>query len=112
LQTAQHLLFFAKLGSPFTLALTGTVVSTTDTTLTMQLASLQGFPMRLSLKALTQTLTVNVPVTAVVQPSASRLLSAYNGEPVTVWTQPAPASLKAMLGTDGALSAALVQLGS
>jgi hypothetical protein len=30
---------------------------------------------------------------------------------VTVWTQPAPATLKAMLGADGALSAALVQLG-
>src|SRR4051794_30199959 len=29
LQAAQHLLFFAKLGTPFTLALTGTVVSTT-----------------------------------------------------------------------------------
>jgi hypothetical protein len=30
---------------------------------------------------------------------------------VAVWTQPAPATLKAMLGADGALSAALVQLG-
>ena len=27
LQTAQHLLFFAKTGTPFTLALTGTVVT-------------------------------------------------------------------------------------
>jgi Peptidase family M23 len=111
LQTAQHLLFFAKLGSPFTLALTGTVVTATDTTLQLQVTTAQGFPMRLSLKGLTQTLTVAVPPTAVVQPSASRLLSAYAGEPVTVWTQPAPATLKAMLGTDGALSAALVQLG-
>jgi len=110
LQTAQHLLFFAKLGSPFTLALTGTVVSATDTTLQLQVTTVQGFPMRLSLKGLTQTLTVAVPATAVVQPSASRLLSAYAGEPVTVWTQPAPATLKAMLGADGALSAALVAL--
>jgi hypothetical protein len=111
LQTAQHLLFFAKLGSPFALALTGTVVSATDTTLQLQVTSVQGFPMRLSLNGLTQTLTVAVPPTAVVQPSASRLLSAYAGEPVTAWTQPAPATLKAMLGADGALSAALVQLG-
>jgi hypothetical protein len=111
LQTAQHLLFFAKLGSPFTLALTGTVVSATDTTLQLQVTTVQGFPMRLSLKALTQTLTVAVPATAVVQPSASRLPSAYAGEAVTVWTQPAPTTLKAMLGADGALSAALVQLG-
>jgi hypothetical protein len=28
-----------------------------------------------------------------------------------VWTQPAPATMKAMLGSDGALNAALVQLG-
>jgi Peptidase family M23 len=111
LQTAQHLLFFAKLGSPFTLALTGTVVGATDTTLQLQVTTVQGFPMRLSLKALTQTLTVAVPATAVVQPSASRLPSAYAGEAVTVWTQPAPTTLKAMLGADGALSAALVQLG-
>src|SRR5213078_2401221 len=34
LQSAQKLLFFAKLGTPFSLALTGTVVSTTDTSLT------------------------------------------------------------------------------
>src|SRR3954452_4675911 len=112
LQTAQHLLFFAKLGTPFTLALTGTVVSSTDTSLKVQLSLLQAFPMRLTLKSLTQTLTLNVPPTAVIQPLQARLLSAYAGEPVTIWTQPALTSLKAMLGTDGALSAALVQLGS
>jgi hypothetical protein len=111
LQSAQHLLFFAKLGTPFTLALTGTVVSATDTSLQMQLSTLQAFPMRLTLKSLTQTLTLNVPVTAIVQPAATRLLAAYAGEPVTVWTQPGLTSLKAMLGADGALSAALVQLG-
>jgi hypothetical protein len=111
LQSAQHLLFFAKLGTPFTLALTGTVVTATDTTLKVQLSTLQAFPMRLTLKKLTQTLTLNVPTTAIVQPSQSRLLAAYDGEAVTIWTQPALASLKAMLGADGALGAALVQLG-
>jgi hypothetical protein len=111
LQSAQHLLFFAKLGTPFTLALTGTVVSATDTSLQMQLSTLQAFPMRLTLKSLTQTLTLNVPVSAIVQPAATRLHAAYAGEPVTVWTQPGLTSLKAMLGADGALSAALVQLG-
>jgi hypothetical protein len=116
LQTAQHLLFFAKTGTPFMLALTGAVVSTTDTTLTLQLSLLQAFPMNVTLKGLTQQLTITVPVTAVVQqkPPATpgaRLLSAYAGERVVVWTQPALATLKAMLGTDGALNAALVQLG-
>src|SRR3954467_4871880 len=45
LQSAQRLLFFAKLGSPFTLALTGKVVSATDTALTVQVSLLQAFPM-------------------------------------------------------------------
>jgi hypothetical protein len=113
LQAAQHLLFFAKLGTPFTLALKGTVVTADDTTLKLQLTSLQGYPMKLSLKGLTQTLTLNVPATATVQPATTqRLLAAYEGETVTVWTQPALTTLKAMLGSDGALSAALVQLGT
>ena len=116
LQTAQKLLFFAKAGTPFTLALTGTVVATTDTSLTLTLSTLQAFPMNLKLKGLTQQLTLTVPATAVVQqkPPASpgaRLLAAFEGEPVVVWTQPAFATTKAMLGADGALSAALVQLG-
>src|SRR4051795_4508150 len=75
LQSAQHMLFFAKLGTPFTLALTGTVVSATDSSLKLQLATLQGFPMNLKLKGLTQTVTLNVPATAVVQPASSRLLA-------------------------------------
>jgi hypothetical protein len=116
LQSAQRLLFFARLGTPFTLALTGTVVTTTDTTLTLTVSLLQSFPMNVMLKGLTQQLTLTVPVTAVIlqKPPAApgaRLLSAYEGEPVVVWTQPAPATLKAMLGADGALNAALVQLG-
>jgi len=57
---------------------------------------------------------LTVPLTAVIQQKSvpsPRLLSAYEGEPVVVWTQPAAATLKALLGADGALSAALVQLG-
>jgi hypothetical protein len=116
LQSAQKLLFFAKLGTPFTLALTGTVVSTTDTSLTLSVSGLQAFPMNIKLKGLTQQLTLSVPVTAVIQQkppatAGARLLSAYEGEPVVVWTQPALATTKAMLGADSALGAALIQLG-
>ncbi|MDP9260360.1 MAG: M23 family metallopeptidase [Actinomycetota bacterium] len=116
LQTAQHLLFFAKTGTPFMLALTGTVVSVTDTALTLQVSLLQAFPMNATLKGLTQQVTLTVPTGATVlqKPPATpgtRLLSAYAGEPVVVWTQPALATIKAMLGADGVLSAALVQLG-
>jgi len=116
LQSAQHLLFYAKAGTPFSLALTGTVVSTTDTTLTLAVSELQAFPLNLMLKKLTQQLTLTVPSTATVQQKSSqapslRLLAAYQGEPVVAWTQPALATTKAMLGVDGALTAALVQLG-
>jgi peptidase M23-like protein len=111
LQAAQHLLFSAKIGTPFTLALTGTVVAATDTSIQLEVATLQAFPMNVTLKKLTQELTITVPTGAVIKPAADRLLAAYSGEPVTVWTQPAPATLKAMLGADGALTAALVQLG-
>jgi hypothetical protein len=116
LQSAQHLLFYARTGTPFSLDLTGTVISATDTTLTLTVTQLRAFPMNLTLKKLTQKLTLTVPATAVVQEASPdtpslRLLSAYEGEPVVVWTQPALATTKAMLGTDGALTAALVQLG-
>jgi hypothetical protein len=111
LQSAQHLLFFAKVGTPFTLALTGTVVSATDASLQLKVATLQAFPMNVTLRKLTQQLTITVPADAVIKPAADRLLAAYSGEPVTVWTEPAQATLKAMLGADGALTAALVQLG-
>src|SRR4051812_1440052 len=116
LQSAQHLLFYAKTGTPFSLALTGTAVSATDTTLTVTVSQLQAFPMNLTLKKLTQQLILAVPSTATVLQKSSqtpslRLLAAYQGEPVVVWTQPALATTKAMLGADGALTAALVQLG-
>ena len=70
--------------------------------------------MNVKLKNLVKPLTLTVPVDRVIQqksatsPAPAR---AYEGEPVVVWTQPAAATMKAMLGTDGALSAALVQLG-
>jgi hypothetical protein len=111
LQTAQHLLFYAKAGAPFTLALTGTVVSSTETSLTLSVSLLQAFPMNLKLTGMTQQLTLTVPATAVIEPASARLLAAYEGENVLVWTQPAPATAKAMLGAAGALTAALVQLG-
>jgi hypothetical protein len=115
LQAAQHMLFYAKVGSPFALALTGTVVATTDTTLKLKVSVLQAFPMNVTQKALAQPLTVSVPATATVQQRdatpPARLLAAYTGESVVLWTQPARATLKAELGADGALTAALVELG-
>jgi hypothetical protein len=116
LQAATPLLFYAKPGTPFGLAITGTVVTASTDKLQVQVATLQAWPAGLKLTKLAKPLTLAVPASAVVQqkagaPGGMRQLSAYEGQPVVVWTQPALATLKAERGDDGALTAALVQLG-
>jgi hypothetical protein len=116
LQAAQRLLFFARQGAPFALTLTGTVVSATADRLQLSVSLLQAWPSTLTLANLTKPLTLSVPTTALVQQktggaAAGRLLTAYQGQAVVVWTQPALVTLKALRGDDGALDAALVQLG-
>src|SRR3954470_14904402 len=113
LQAAQKLLFMAPAGSPFALTLSGSVVSASPTKLTMSAASLQAWPSGLKLAKLGRTLTLTVPPAVLVQSKVgvAKMASAFSGEPVVVWTVPAPATLKAQRGDDGALSAALIQLG-
>ena len=104
LQAAQRLLFASKPGAPFALTLSGTVAAATGE--------------RLTLTKLNQAVTLTVPATALVQtvtpPAAPRAVAtaavAQPGQKVVVWTQPAPATLKAQRGDAGALAAALVQL--
>ncbi|MFN2629905.1 MAG: M23 family metallopeptidase [Gaiellaceae bacterium] len=115
LKAATPLLFYAKPGTPFGLTLTGTVVTASADRLELEVSVLQAWPTGLKLTKLAKPLTISVPATAVVHqkgiPGALRLLSAYEGQPVVVWTQPALATVKAERGDDGALTAALVGLG-
>ena len=114
LNAADRLLFGAAPGTPFALTLTGSVVSASATKLTMSVSRLQAWPTKLVQTKLNRTLTLAVPATATVQGGAggvARLLTSYKGERVVVWTQPAPATLRAQRGDDGALTAALIQLG-
>ncbi len=115
LQSATPLLFYAKPGTPFGLALTGTVVIATADRIQIDVSLLQAWPSGLKVTKLPKPLTIAVPATAFVQqkgaPTGLRLLSAYQGQPVVVWTQPALATVKAERGDEGALTAALVQLG-
>ena len=115
LQGATPLLFYAKPGTPFALTLTGTVVTATADRLQLEVSLLQAWPSGLTLTKLPRPLTIAVPPTAIVQQKpggpGARLLTAYEGQPAVVWTQPAFATLKAERGDDGALTAALVQLG-
>jgi hypothetical protein len=118
LQVAQRLLFASKPGAPFALTLTGTVVSATADKLTITVQTSQAWPSGMTLTKLNQAVTLTVPATALVQsivpPAAPRLVTSASlaepGQKAVVWTQPAPATLKAQRADAGVLSAALVQL--
>jgi hypothetical protein len=119
LQKAYKLLFSAKAGTPFALTLTGTVVSAEVDRLVMNVSTSQAWPTALTLTKLNRTITLAVPETALVQSVAAggatrtvtSLTLAQKGDKVVVWTQPAPATLKAARADDDVLSAALIQLG-
>jgi len=119
LQAAQRLLFAAKPGTPFSLTLTGTVVSATANELAVRVTTSHAYPSNLTLTKLNQTITLGVPETALVQSvdangvlrTMTSISLAERDQKVVVWTQPAPATLKAQRGDPGALSAALVLVG-
>ncbi|CAN5366925.1 hypothetical protein BH18ACT12_BH18ACT12_18330 [soil metagenome] len=119
LQKAYKLLFTAKAGTPFTLTLTGTVVSATSDRLLLNVSTSKAWPTGTTLTKLNRTIAVNVPETTIVQSMSQRgtfrtvanLSLAQKGDKVVVWTQPSPATLKAQRGDDGALSSALIQHG-
>ena len=117
LQKAYKLLFAAKPGTPFSLTLSGTVVSATADRVVVNVATSQAWPSGLTLTKLNRPITLAVPATALVQtvaPTVRAVASvtlATRGQKVVVWTQPAPATLKAQRGDEGALTSALIQLG-
>jgi hypothetical protein len=119
LQKAYKLLFSAKAGTPFALTLTGTVVSAGVDRLVMNVSTSQAWPSALTLTKLNRKIALAVPETALLQSvdasgaarSMASLTLAEPGDKVVVWTQPAPATLKAERGDDDVLTAALIQLG-
>ena len=118
LQRATHLLFSAPRGMPFTLELRGTIVSVTDESAQLRLATVSAWPMRQHQAQLKRKLLVSVPVDATVQlvPSFGAsgtpvdLSSAKPKQKVEIWTAAAPTTLKAQRGDDLSLSASLVSL--
>ncbi len=91
LQKAEHLLFATTVGSTFTLALTGTVVSAGDGELTLDVALVREWPDH-------EKVPDAGAVTVIVPPEVSDLADAVPGASVTVWTAPAPGTLDAELG--------------
>jgi hypothetical protein len=118
LQKAYRLLFAAKPGTPFSLTLTGTVVTASIDRLVVSVSTSQAWPSNLTLTKLNRPIAITVAETTLVQSlgatGALRAIAsvaiAQKGQKVVVWTQPAPSSLKAQRGDDGVLSAALIQL--
>jgi Peptidase family M23 len=116
LQTAQHLLFAAPKGKPFTLELDGTVMAPAALTLQIRVNTVHAWPMGQHQTRLKRPLLLNVPASAIVQSTnagatrKSTILNARPGQTVKVWTMPATASLKTERGDDLALNAALVLL--
>ena len=112
LRQARRLLFAAKRGSLFTLALTGTVVSTAGTALSLKLDQVRSWPGGRRIEQGGMKVAVSVPESASFEsppgfayPSLELLTQ---GLPVTVWTAPAKVTLPAQAGEKGALAAARV----
>jgi hypothetical protein len=112
LQQARRLLFATKHGTLFTLALTGTVVSTAGEALSMKLTEVRSWPGGRKIQQGGMKVAVSVPETASFEsppgftyPSLELLTQ---GLAVTVWTTPAKATLPAQAGEKGALAAARI----
>ena len=118
LKRAQHLLFAARRGAPFTLDLRGTVVVASPDALQLKASSVSAWPMRQHQSKLGRKLLVLVPSSATVQTVSklggpgkkTKLANAKHGQAVDLWTAAAPTTLKAERGDDLALSASLVSL--
>src|SRR5918995_2312696 len=104
LQKAKRLLFAAAQGSPFTLALNGTVVQANDGSLELDVASLTRYPGRQRISKVGRTVELAVPPeTAVFNPlgaliAAAKLATAVTGQKAQVWTARAETTLAAQLG--------------
>jgi hypothetical protein len=118
LQKARRLLFAAAQGSPFTLALNGTVVQSNDGSLELDVASLARYPGGQKIPKVGRTVELTVPPdVAVFNPlgalvASAKLAAARPGQAAQVWTQRAETTLDAQLGEPLALAAQKILLRS
>jgi hypothetical protein len=97
---ARHLFFSATAGQTFTLVLTGTVTAVDAAKLTLDVGLLREWPAH-------QRVSKPGALTVTVPGDVLDLSSLEPGQKVTVWTEPAPASLDVQLG-NGLLASKLV----
>ena len=117
LRVAKRLLFYAAPGTIFTLAMTGKVVATGNGQLRVNVGTLRGSPMGITLRNLGRGLTITVPVGALIERSRPGgaavpvgLANAKPGETVSLWTEMALATAEAQAGKAGALIAERILL--
>jgi Peptidase family M23 len=117
LRVAKRLLFYAAQGTIFTLAMTGKVVATGNGLLRVNVGTLRGSPMGITLRNLGRGLTITVPVGAMIERSRPGgaavpvgLANAKPGETVSLWTEMASATAEAQAGKAGALIAERILL--
>jgi hypothetical protein len=115
LRKAKRLLFAARPGTTFTLALTGTVVTAAGEDLQLSLEQVRSWPGGRKIKQNGQQVAVSVPETASLEGIDSPAGLAFSaldlltkGLPITVWTEPAKVTLSAQAGAKGALAASRV----
>ena len=90
-----------------------------DNRIVLDVSTSQAWPSGLTLTKLNRAIAIMVPDTTVVQSlsptgtfrAVADVTLAQKGDKVVVWTQPAPATLKAQRADDDVLSSALIQLG-
>ncbi len=112
LRKARRLLFAARPGSLFTLALTGTVVQVAGEELSLELDRVRSWPGGRTIAQPGREIAVQVPSTASIEGatnpltlSAGTLETLGPGASVTVFTAPAKTTLAAQTGSRNALAA-------
>jgi Peptidase family M23 len=111
LRRAQRLLFFAPEGTPFSLALTGTVIALEGERLRLKVDVLRWWPAGLRVPNVNRTLGIEMLGAAIERKGAGVRAPAtlsLTGRRVTVWTAPAPTTRAAQLGKDGELYASRI----
>ena len=113
LNKARRLLFSARPGTTFTLALTGKVANAAGEDLQVTVDQVRQWPGGRKVKHAGQKVPITVPETASIEGiTAPSAVSDYptlelltKGLPVTVWTSPAKVTTAALFGAKGALAA-------
>ncbi len=106
LEKATRLLFTAKPGSTFTLAVTGTVVSFADGRVDLKVDRVRNWPNGRKIVHDGQLVSIEVPETLELDPVAIAARKGATAPKVTVYTTPAKVTLAALAGEAGVLTAA------